>query len=77
MQMEPGTFRASKILGANIVAERQAQGLSREELAHRAGMDVGDLTVVEEGCSDPKIFSTVARIADALGVELPLLLEGM
>lgn len=68
---------ASRILGANIVAEREALGLTREDLARSVGMSVEELAFVEEGRGDPEIFSTVARIADGLQVDLPVLLRGM
>lgn len=68
---------ASRILGANIVSEREALGLTREDLARSVGMSVEELAFVEEGRGDPEIFSTVARIADGLQVALPALLRGM
>lgn len=59
------------------MAEREALGLTREDLARSVGMSVEELTFVEEGRGDPEIFSTVARIADGLQVALPVLLRGM
>lgn len=68
---------ASRILGSNVVAEREALGLTREDLARSIGMGVEELACVEEGRGDPEMFSTVARIAAGLHVDLPVLLRGM
>ena len=51
--------------------------MTREDLALRAGLACEELARIEEGLDDPRVFSTVARIADALGVDLPFLLRGM
>lgn len=69
--------KASNILGSNIADERKAQGMTQEDLALKAGLDCEELARIEAGMSDPRIFSTVARIAYALDVELPFLLRGM
>lgn len=68
---------ASNILGSNIADERKAQGMTQEDLALKAGLACEELARIEEGSSDPRMFSTVARIADALGVDLSFLLRGM
>lgn len=75
--MEHDVSKASYILGLNIAAERTAQGMTQEELAVKAGLLCEELVRIEAGASDPRVFSIVESIADALHVELPLLLKGM
>lgn len=75
--MEHDVSKASHILGLNIAAERTAQGMTQEELAVKAGLLCEELARIETGASDPRVFSIVESIADALHVELPLLLKGM
>jgi transcriptional regulator with XRE-family HTH domain len=54
-------------LGAALREERERQGRSQEGLAHDAGLTTNALARIELGQSDPS-FSTVTRIAKALGI---------
>jgi transcriptional regulator with XRE-family HTH domain len=48
---------------------REDRGLSREEVAFRAGISVGAIARIELGQSSPS-WVTVTQIAEALGVGL-------
>jgi transcriptional regulator with XRE-family HTH domain len=58
-------------LGERLRALREASGLSQRELADKAGVAISIVCQIEQGRrrQDPR-FSTVARIARALGVSL-------
>ena len=55
--------------GAALAQLRAALGLSQEALAQEAGLSVGALQRIEAGRANPT-WTTVRRIADALGVSL-------
>lgn len=60
-----------------IVREREAQGLSLEQLAAKAAIDPAALARLEAGQSfNPSVF-TLFRIARALGRNLVLGMEGL
>ena len=63
-------------VGQNIRANRKQQGLTQEELAHRAGLHPVELSRAERGTRDLRI-STVAKIARGLGIEAADLLRGI
>jgi ribosome-binding protein aMBF1 (putative translation factor) len=63
-------------LAAAIRREREAQGLSIEQLAERAGVDVNALSRLEAGQGLNPTVSTLFRLAHALGRNLVLSLEG-
>ncbi|MDF5754214.1 pyridoxamine 5'-phosphate oxidase family protein [Spongiactinospora sp. TRM90649] len=62
-------------LGRRIAHRREALGLSREELAERAGLDPGYLTYLEERPARPS-EDTLLRVARALDVTADRLLGG-
>ena len=55
--------------GAHIRALRVEQGLSQEEVAHRAGLHVTYLSGIKRGKRNPSLRN-IRRIAGALGVSL-------
>ena len=62
-------------LGARIRAEREARGLSQEQLALTAGFDRSFLSDLESGrhsCMVDRVFD----LAEALGVDASSLLDG-
>ncbi len=63
-----------KVLGGNVRALREEQGLSQEEFAHRAGIHVTYLSGVENGKRNPTVL-IVSKLAAGLGVAPPRLLE--
>jgi transcriptional regulator with XRE-family HTH domain len=58
------TFRA------NLRALRESRGLNADQLSKLAGINRRGVRDIEEGRSQSPKLSTVAAIADALGVEL-------
>lgn len=58
-----------------LLAAREASGLSLRELAERAGLSHQTLVILEAGKTQPRV-DTLAKIARALGVELTSLLHG-
>ena len=57
------------IIGAKIKKVREAKGLSQKEVALSLKMDPAQYSRIEHGKTDPS-FSSIEKIAKALGVEL-------
>jgi transcriptional regulator with XRE-family HTH domain len=55
---------------------REERGLSQEQLAHEAGLTASGYNRIEAGKSSPG-WSTVCRLAEALGVSLRELAEAV
>jgi DNA-binding XRE family transcriptional regulator len=62
------------ILGGNIRRLRQQKGLTQEELAFEAEIHLTSIGRIERGRRNPSLL-VMARIADALSVALPKLLD--
>ncbi len=62
---------------ACVRRERESQGLTLEQLAARAGIEVGMLARFESGQAFNPTVSTLFRIAAALGRNLVLALDGV
>jgi transcriptional regulator with XRE-family HTH domain len=62
-----------KLVGQRIRDFRKEQGMSLQDLAYQIGMEKSNLSVIENGKSNPQLL-TDARIASALGTNLSLLL---
>src|SRR4051812_35399467 len=62
--------------GSRIRAARKAAGLSQEELARRAGMSLKGMGDIERGDIPDPHYSSLSKIADALGVSVAALTEG-
>ena len=60
-------------LGKAIVEKRKKLCLTQSELAYKVGIEVPNLSVIENGKSNPQLL-TLLKIAAALGVELTELL---
>lgn len=56
-------------LGRNIVHRRKILSMTQADLAYRIGMEVPNLSVIENGKSNPQLF-TLLKIAAALQCEL-------
>jgi transcriptional regulator with XRE-family HTH domain len=65
-----------EVLSLNLRACRLAQGLSQEELAHRADIDRTYISALERGKFAASI-DVVDRLARALGVEPGALLQAV
>jgi len=74
-----GGSNAARLLEfvASVRRERESQGLTLEQLAARAGVEVGILARFESGQAFSPTISTLFRIAAALGRELVLTLNGL
>jgi transcriptional regulator with XRE-family HTH domain len=62
------------VLGRNVRRLRQQKGLTQEELAFEAEIDLTYMGGIERGRRNPSLL-VMARIADALSVPLPKLLS--
>ena len=60
-------------LGSKIKYERSKQGLSQLDLSLKTGLTTRTISRIECGTIDPK-YSTLVKIAEALGVNLSELL---
>lgn len=56
-------------LGKNIAKKRKEGGMSQADLAYKIGMEVPNLSVIENGKSNPQIL-TLLKIAASLNVHL-------
>ncbi|CAG5087103.1 helix-turn-helix domain-containing protein [Parvicella tangerina] len=63
-----------KRLGTNIVRLRKELNISQAELAYRIGMEKSNLSVIENGRSNPQVI-TLVKLAAALDCSLPELLD--
>lgn len=64
----------SAVVGRNVRTLRQERGLTQEQLAHDAEIDLTYLGGIERGKRNPSII-VLARIATALGTEPAALLR--
>lgn len=62
-----------ELLGRNILRLRQQKGMTQEELAFEAEIDLTYMGGIERGRRNPSLL-VMARIAKALSVPLPRLL---
>jgi transcriptional regulator with XRE-family HTH domain len=67
---------APKALGKRIRQLRQERGWSQERLADEAGMHRTYMWGIEQGVRNPSVRHLV-RIAEALGISLSVLFEGL
>jgi transcriptional regulator with XRE-family HTH domain len=64
------------ILGRNLRRLRRRRGLTQEELAFEAGIDLTYMGGIERGKRNPTLL-VLARIAKALSVSLAKLVSGI
>jgi XRE family transcriptional regulator, regulator of sulfur utilization len=74
--MRLGADAFSKALGKRIRHLRLAKGWSQEFLADKASMHRTYMWGIEQGVRNPSVRH-LARIADALGLSLSALFEGL
>ena len=65
-----------RIFGGHIRRLRKGQFLSQEELAARSGISTDGLRRVERGSTSPRL-STIAKLAQALGLSLTMVFAGL
>jgi transcriptional regulator with XRE-family HTH domain len=58
-----------RTIGLRIRELRKSKNLSIQEVAYRIGMEKSNLSVIENGRSNPQLL-TYAKIASALGIQL-------
>ena len=58
-----------KLVGSRIKSLRKDRKLSLRDLAYKIGMETSNLSVIENGKSNPQLL-TYARISATLGVQL-------
>lgn len=63
-----------EIVGRNVRLRRQARGLTQEQLAFEAQLDLTYVGGIERGRRNPSLLVMV-RLADALGVNLADLIK--
>ena len=63
-----------RLVGSKIREYRKGKNLSLQDLAYSIGMEKSNLSVIENGRSNPQLL-TYAKIASALGVTLKDLLD--
>jgi transcriptional regulator with XRE-family HTH domain len=61
-------------VGRNVRVLRQARGLTQEQLAFEAQIDLTYLGGIERGRRNPSLL-VMARLAESLGVKISALLE--
>ncbi len=63
-----------KNLGLHVAKIRKKKGYSQDRLYLEAGFSRGTISKIENGLVDPKA-STMKKIADTIGVPLPILFD--
>lgn len=63
-----------KLIGQRIQAIRKEQKMSLRDVAFKIGMETSNLSVIENGRSNPQVL-TYAKIASALEVDLKEFLQ--
>ncbi|GLX93909.1 XRE family transcriptional regulator [Herbidospora sp. NBRC 101105] len=69
------TDLALRTVAHNVRAARLRAGLSLEELGRRAQVSKGALAALEKAQGNPNL-ATLVRLADALGISVPTLMQG-
>jgi transcriptional regulator with XRE-family HTH domain len=69
---DPGLV--SQAIARNVRLFRSARGWSLDQLAARSGVSKGMVVQIERGATNPSI-ATLCRVAGALGVSMPRLVE--
>jgi transcriptional regulator with XRE-family HTH domain len=67
---------AAKLLGERVRAHREALGISQQDAANLANIDVSNFGKIERGKANPNLH-TIIRIATVLGVDPGLLMHGL
>jgi transcriptional regulator with XRE-family HTH domain len=65
-----------EVFAQNVSLARKRQHLTQEEVSHRSGIHVTEVSRIERGLRDPRV-TTLVRLADALEVSPAVLLNGV
>lgn len=65
-----------EVFAANVSRARKKKRLTQEEVSHRSGIHVTEVSRIERGLRDPRV-TTLVRLADALEVSPAILLRGV
>lgn len=68
--------RAVTSFGENVRAARKAKGWTQEDLAHKSGLAVVQISRIERGVREVRI-TTLLRLLKALDASPDLLLDGL
>ena len=63
-----------QLLGENVRHYRKLKGMTQEQLAIAAGMERSYVSDLERGTRNPSVLA-LGRLAEALGIEPPMLLD--
>lgn len=67
---------ASRVLGERLRDRRLVLGVSQEEIAHLAGLNVSNFGKIERGISNPTLH-TIVRVASVLDIDPGELIAGL
>ncbi|MDR1526577.1 MAG: XRE family transcriptional regulator [Dysgonamonadaceae bacterium] len=67
-------MNANKLVGKRIQSWRESKSIGREEMADRTGLDIGQITRIEESKDFPSLAPLI-KIARVLGVRLGTFLD--
>jgi transcriptional regulator with XRE-family HTH domain len=65
-----------EVFAQNVSRARKQKHLTQEEVSHRSGIHVTEVSRIERGLRDPRV-TTLLRLADALEVTPATLLKGV
>lgn len=66
--MPQPSSEAARLFGERVRAERLRLGLSQDEVAHLAGMNVSNYGKIERGIGNP-VLHTIVRLGAVLGAD--------
>lgn len=69
-------MEANEQFGENLRRLRDGAGLTQMELSNRSGLDMAEISRLENGHRDPRL-STLVRLADGLELPVNMLLDGV
>ncbi|BDZ49870.1 hypothetical protein GCM10025867_21110 [Frondihabitans sucicola] len=74
--MPQPTSEAARLFGERVRAERLRLGLSQDEVAHLAGMNVSNYGKIERGIGNP-VLHTIVRLGAVLGSDPAAFVTGI
>jgi transcriptional regulator with XRE-family HTH domain len=74
--MPQPSSEAARLFGERVRAERLRLGLSQDEVAHLAGMNVSNYGKIERGIGNP-VLHTIVRLGAVLGTDPGVFVAGI